>query len=242
MEIHQTIEDGMYGWEAGFLWEKTPSAFQLSIRIHLHQGPECTQWHHQEMQRICQVEFNRYFNHSFLFKEENSSPLPLHTELIFTRHHPHLTATVYPQHGETELTSWYLRERPIHLAHELGHQMGLIDEYVDMNASGREQNNASQVFRDHSLMGNYEQEGWKSANVKLRHGQRIAALVSLFTAEEYTVQMNPMYEVQQGDGLAWIAQRYLGREEHWMKIYEINRDVIPRRDVLSPGTKLKLPI
>jgi len=49
------------------------------------------------------------------------------------------------------------------------------------------------------------------------------------------------YVVQRGDTLGRIAQKTYGRASAWEKIYAANRDVIPNKNVLSPGTELKLP-
>ncbi|MEM7371292.1 MAG: hypothetical protein AAF587_21940 [Bacteroidota bacterium] len=241
-EVHLDIEDGIYGWKAGFLWETQSSAFQLSVRIQLFKDSSCSSWQLEEMKKICQREFRRFFHSTFLFREPFGSYKPVCTSLIFTEDQPHLQATVFAQHGETALPNWYLKEHPIHLAHELGHQLGLKDEYEDSYSQDRKSTASEAIFRDHSLMGNYALEGWKKANLKLRHGKRIAELISPFTQKSYAVALNPEYEVQAGDGLGWIAQRYFGDEMKWREIYDLNRDIIPYKDQLQVGTHLLLPI
>lgn len=49
------------------------------------------------------------------------------------------------------------------------------------------------------------------------------------------------YTVQRGDTLSSIAQKAYGRASDWRKIYEANRDLIPNKNVVSPGTVLILP-
>jgi hypothetical protein len=64
--------------------------------------------------------------------------------------------------------------RPIRYAHELSHLMGLLDEYQDATARNRRTATSPGVHEDHSLMGDYPNEGYDTAEVKLRHGQKVA--------------------------------------------------------------------
>jgi hypothetical protein len=64
--------------------------------------------------------------------------------------------------------------RPIRYAHELSHLMGLLDEYEDATAVNRRTATSSGVHADHSLLGDYPNEGFDTAEVKLRHGQKVA--------------------------------------------------------------------
>ena len=47
--------------------------------------------------------------------------------------------------------------------------------------------------------------------------------------------------VVQGDSLSRISLRYYGTSNLWQDIYEANRDVLSRENVLRPGQRLKLP-
>jgi nucleoid-associated protein YgaU len=47
--------------------------------------------------------------------------------------------------------------------------------------------------------------------------------------------------VVQGDSLSRISLRYYGTSNCWQEIYEANRDVLSRENVLRPGQRLKLP-
>lgn len=46
------------------------------------------------------------------------------------------------------------------------------------------------------------------------------------------------YEVQKGDSLSKIGQRY---GVSWQEIYEANRDQVKDPDLIQPGWKLKIP-
>lgn len=47
-----------------------------------------------------------------------------------------------------------------------------------------------------------------------------------------------VYEVQKGDSLSKIGQRY---GVSWQDIYEANRDQVKNPDLIQPGWKLKIP-
>jgi nucleoid-associated protein YgaU len=49
------------------------------------------------------------------------------------------------------------------------------------------------------------------------------------------------HKVVDGDTLAALAQRYLGAADRATEIYELNRALLPRPEVLPIGTQLKLP-
>jgi nucleoid-associated protein YgaU len=49
------------------------------------------------------------------------------------------------------------------------------------------------------------------------------------------------YVVQPGDSLCSIAARLLGGEYRWRALYDQNRDVIARPELIHPGAVLVLP-
>jgi hypothetical protein len=83
---------------------------------------------------------------------------------------------------------------PMDRAHELSHTLGLNDEYIDTSVPRRRNASAPGVFDDHSLLGNYYTEGVGSAEVKLRHGQQLAADISRATRRHFTAGYTGIYE------------------------------------------------
>ena len=79
--------------------------------------------------------------------------------------------------GRDDQTTWFVDSIPIDRAHELSHQLGLRDEYIDARVHRRRTAAAKGVFQDHSLLGNYYTEGIANAEVKLRHGQQLATAI-----------------------------------------------------------------
>ena len=49
------------------------------------------------------------------------------------------------------------------------------------------------------------------------------------------------YEVQAGDTLSAIAQRFYGSAGRYMKVFEANRDILNNPDVIKVGQVLKIP-
>ena len=49
------------------------------------------------------------------------------------------------------------------------------------------------------------------------------------------------YTVRKGDTLISISRRFYGNDEQWKRIYQANKDVLPKPDRLMPGMQLKLP-
>ena len=78
----------------------------------------------------------------------------------------------------------------IHRAHELGHQLGLLDEKIDPHAEDRKDARPPGVFQDNSVMGDYTKEGVDKATAKLRHDQSIMAEVGKALGKKFTVRMN----------------------------------------------------
>lgn len=50
------------------------------------------------------------------------------------------------------------------------------------------------------------------------------------------------YQVQERDTLSGISQRELGSTRHYLKIYKLNKDILPDKNTLKPGIKIRLPI
>ena len=49
------------------------------------------------------------------------------------------------------------------------------------------------------------------------------------------------YEVQPGDTLGRISQRYYGSASEYMRIFEANRDVLDNPDLIKVGQRLRIP-
>ncbi len=50
-----------------------------------------------------------------------------------------------------------------------------------------------------------------------------------------------VYAVQSGDTLSKIAKQHLGNAQAYMKIFDINKDVLKNPDMIKVGQQIKLP-
>lgn len=49
------------------------------------------------------------------------------------------------------------------------------------------------------------------------------------------------YRLRDGDTLEWVAQRFLGAPSRADELFELNRDVLARADLLPVGVTIKIP-
>ncbi len=61
------------------------------------------------------------------------------------------------------------------------------------------------------------------------------------TVETPKPQPTTWYVVQENDTLSKIARRELGNERRFLEIYRLNKDVLPDKNTLRPGMKIRLP-
>jgi hypothetical protein len=85
---------------------------------------------------------------------------------------------LHPGNGRSNLNHWFAEADSIVRAHEVGHALGLQDEYIDPACPSRKTAQAPGIFRDHSLMGNFFKEGIEHAELKPRHGELLAKQIS----------------------------------------------------------------
>ena len=90
----------------------------------------------------------------------------------------HLTVNLHAGRGNDDRQNWYMGSPEYVYAHEISHQMGLLDEYASDSAPKRK------VYDDHSIMGDYVKEGLQEAEAKLRHGERLAAMIGAATDKD----------------------------------------------------------
>jgi len=84
----------------------------------------------------------------------------LRAEVQFVDSGEHYTVALHTGPDDNgNVTNWYAGNYDKTLAHELGHQLGLKDEYIDANAPDRATATSPGVHTDHSIMGNYLAEG-----------------------------------------------------------------------------------
>ena len=100
---------------------------------------------------------------------------------------------VFANHGDgrPDLWNWYAGDvRTLAPAHELGHALGLRDEYLDGRSPDRGPGGPG-IYEDHSIMGDFYFERERLAAPRLRHGQTIADEVGAATTRRFTATEIP---------------------------------------------------
>lgn len=95
----------------------------------------------------------------------NGNRLKVEIEFVADPKDAHLVVEVRSGQGRANQNTWYVGSDPTVHAHEIGHQLGLVDEYVDASAVLRAARSSPGVHTDGSLMGNF----W----ARDAHGDRI---------------------------------------------------------------------
>lgn len=244
-QIRQTIQDPPAEWEAAFTLRESPEAFELLVRISAGFPSSFNKQQITHFQNLTTSEFERYFDFRFFLNKDTSTPKPLRCHLDFVEGttKADLLLQLLPGRGSTCLDRWYVDSQPLDWVHELGHQLGLVDEYPDPSVPHRAASSLSTVFSDDSLMANYKDPlGQIKPNVGLRqrHGDRIAVLLSQATLHTWQAFAPTQYRIQAGDTLTQIAQRFYREGDRWQDLYEHNRSLIRNRFRLPVGQLLNL--
>jgi hypothetical protein len=131
--------------------------------------------------------FARLWDEQFILTDEAShESYLLKARVVFVDSGGHLRVRLKAGDGPIDQTTWHVQDLGIEYAHEISHTLGLFDEYIDPTAVRRRTATSPGVFQDHSVMGNYFNEGIAQAEVKLRHGQRLAATIGRATRRRFT--------------------------------------------------------
>lgn len=190
-EVSQAISDAPYGWTAAYSFQKrSDGSLQVIIKAKISADDGITPKQIAKVKSQTQSAFQKYWNNKFTLTDAAGTKHPLGISLQFVDSAEHLHVSLHAGEGRDNLSNWYVDSIANDRAHELGHQLGMKDEYVDAGATDRATATAPGVFTDHSIMGNYYEEGAAKAHVHLRHGNVLAGAISAATGEQYTASLN----------------------------------------------------
>lgn len=241
MTVSQQRSDAPYGWTSAYGLEVNASEVRITVHARIVPDAGVSAADVARTQEETRREFQRYFDRRFNFVDDSGNSRELVVDIEFVASGEELTISLHAGAGHDNRTQWYVDSDPIDRAHELGHQIGLLDEYVDPRTTSRATAASSGVYTDNSIMGNYYTEGRRDADVRARHGGQLAADISSATGINFTSEWSDTYTVRQGDNLSWIARRIYGDASRWRDIYNLNRAQIRDPDLIYPGQVLKLP-
>jgi hypothetical protein len=186
--------DVAYGWNYQYSVRFTPNRCILTIKVKMTAAPHPDSGDIASDKDMATVrdqsakQFAKIWDNEFLLVETGTNKkYSLRAQLEFVDSGEDVSVELYKGPGRDDLSHWYTEtDDGVSRAHELGHQLGLLDEYEDPGVENRKDASASGVHTDHSVMGNYEVEGFAPAEAKLRHGQHIAKDISDATGRSFS--------------------------------------------------------
>ncbi len=172
-------KDGPYQWTSSYDVDFDDKALQCNITVKVKLTPAdstVTEDDQKKIKGLAQAQFQKYWDNKFTITDNaTKTKYKLRLSLAFVDTGEHVAVTLHPGEGRDNRRNWYVKQVDnITLAHELGHQLGLKDEYVDSAVPDRADASKPGAHKDNSIMGDYYAEGEGKAEAKQRHGDTIA--------------------------------------------------------------------
>ena len=171
------VGGGSYATHAGFDVDIDGIEIIVTQKVRLIPDRDVTAAEVTAVQAAAETAFVSMWDNRFIFTDASrNEQLFLRVRVQWVTSRANNSVRLRKGQGRMNAGRWVTgaTARPIRYAHELSHLMGLLDEYQDATAVNRRLANSSGVHEDHSLMGDYPNEGYDTAEVKLRHGQKVA--------------------------------------------------------------------
>jgi hypothetical protein len=189
--VSKQITDGPYGWTSAYdvLFDDATHECRISVRVKLTpENATVTAADVTRIQGVAQTQFQAIWDNKFKITDSGTGvQYRLRLALAFVDANEHVAVTLHPGAGRDDRRNWYVQQIDnVTLAHELGHQLGLKDEYVDPAVPARADASGAGVHQDHSIMGDYYAEGEGAAAAQDRHGAEIAGNVAAATGRTLT--------------------------------------------------------
>jgi hypothetical protein len=178
-QIKREYKDGNFGATAAYEVSVTSSEVRAVVGLRLKPGKKLKAREVRDVKNRAVKSFKKYFDRRFQLRDALGRSRPLRMAINFSHPTPHHEITLRRGYDRGNATNWYTGMDSMTYAHETGHLIGLLDEYVDPKSPDRT------VYRDHSLMGDYYTEGMKKAKLKPRHGRVFAQDISAATGMQF---------------------------------------------------------
>ena len=196
--------DGKYGIAGRFQVDLDGNEAKLVIKAKIVPGANVTKAEADQVKADTLAAFERFWDGKFILTDTKTHEeffLRVNVEYVDKGQHTtiRLLQNKTDKHGaiidgRDDQTTWYVHSISVDRAHELSHQLGLRDEYIDKDVPRRRNASAAGVFQDHSLLGNYYSEGRDLAEVKLRHGEELARYVGKATKRTFSVKLSGYFQ------------------------------------------------
>jgi len=166
-------------YEVSFDTDQSTPTCWLTIKVKLNPGAGVSKDDETQTKIRARSRFSLLWDSEFILHEHRTilsdREWLLRPEVKFVDSGQHLTVNLHAGRGNDDRQNWYMGSPEWVYAHEVSHQMGLLDEYASDSAPKRK------VYDDNSIMGDYVNEGMTKAEAKLRHGERLAEMIGKAT-------------------------------------------------------------
>jgi hypothetical protein len=178
LHVAQLIQDPPFERPASYSTAIDDEKMELRVKVRFVPDRALSLTDLMGVRSETQAAVDYYFNDRFEIVESNGLKRVLSVRPEFVSENADVDVRISPGKGRSNVNHWYADAEPVVRAHEIGHVLGLKDEYMDTIAPSRTTKDSPGVFHDHSIMGNFYDEGIEQAGFKQRHADEIATRIS----------------------------------------------------------------
>jgi hypothetical protein len=212
-QVLNEITDSPYGWWSSYEVTFAGSECRLNLKVKLVPGTGVSAADVTRIQTQTSEAVTRIWDRRFIITDTTAHKhYALRVGITYVTSGEHLAVNLLRGSGHADLSTWYVEGAANSRAHEIGHQLGLKDEYVSARATNRATATSPGVFTDHSIMGAHYSEGPALAEGKARHARTIGGHIG--GAAGMTLQgSRPAVDVHVRSTEDW-----LGSDEVYVKV------------------------
>jgi hypothetical protein len=187
-KVDNDITDAPYSWTSSFDVNYTADEIRVLIQPKLAPDDGVSEADVKNVKTTAAAGVTTYWDNKFTLTDNASKKAySLRVRVEFVDDNEHYTIKLHPGNDRGNRRNWYVGWGQIEFAHEIGHQLGLKDEYIEAEAPARKDASAPGVKTDNSLMGDFYSEGIGAAEVKQRHGETIGSEIGAATGRAFTI-------------------------------------------------------
>lgn len=179
--VDRRYREGPYRGHAKYDVRVTAKDVTIIVGVRLNPRRGVTRAQVKQVKRVSQEIFKQKYDAHFKVVEIPYRPRPLRMRVRFAHPSPHHEVALHKGGGRDNAANWYVNSVSIVRAHEIGHLLGLKDEYRDETSPRRK------VHTDNSIMGDYYSEGIRTASLKRRHGNTFARDISAASGRRFRI-------------------------------------------------------
>lgn len=179
-------------WTSSYDVDFSSTECFVTVRVRLVADADVTQEQQRTVEADAQSALRRIWDRRFELEDlDTHQHFSVRVHVQFVTDRQHVTVALHSGARAQDLTNWSVQKPPASRAHELGHQLGMYDEYVDAQVINRATATSPGVFTDHSVMGNFYNEGADEAVAQPRHGERLADAIGRATHRRFRASLAP---------------------------------------------------